>query len=80
MNITLSIDDEVVRRARKHAESLGTSMNQMVRDYLEQVAGKSDYEAIADEFKKLSLRATGDSKGWRFNREEIYEERLKWPR
>ena len=41
MNLTLSIDDEVVARARKRAEQLGTSVNQLVRDYLEQLNGLS---------------------------------------
>jgi antitoxin component of RelBE/YafQ-DinJ toxin-antitoxin module len=39
MNITLSVDDEVVRQARQIAEATGTSVNQMVRDYLAQLAG-----------------------------------------
>jgi Family of unknown function (DUF6364) len=75
MNLTLSVDDETVRLARKRAEALGTSVNQMVREYLEQLAGKSDAEADADEFIRLSLEAHGNSNGWKFNREEIHERR-----
>jgi hypothetical protein len=73
MNITLSIDDEVVRRARQQAEVLGTSVNQLVRDYLEQLAGKRDPAADAAEFARLSRIAPGNSRGWKFNREEIHE-------
>ena len=73
MNITLSIDDEVIRRARQQAEVLGTSVNQLVRDYLAQLAGARDREADAAEFTRLSLLSHGDSKGWKFNREEIHE-------
>jgi hypothetical protein len=73
MNITLSIDDEVVRRARQQAEVLGTSVNQLVRDYLEQLAGKRDPADRAAEFSRLSRLSHGDSKGWKFNREEIHE-------
>lgn len=39
MNLTLSVDDEVVQRARQRAEQMGTSVNQLVREYLEQLAG-----------------------------------------
>ncbi|MBV8728261.1 MAG: CopG family transcriptional regulator, partial [Acidobacteriia bacterium] len=36
MNITLSIDDDVIGEARRRANAMGTSVNQLVRDYLEQ--------------------------------------------
>jgi Family of unknown function (DUF6364) len=73
MNITLSIDDEVIRRARRQAEVLGTSVNQLVRDYLEQLAGVRDPVADAAEFARLSRLSHGNSRGWKFNREEIHE-------
>jgi hypothetical protein len=68
MNITLSVDDEVIRRARRQAEVLGTSVNQ-----LEQLAGKRDPVADAAEFARLSRISHGNSRGWKFNREEIHE-------
>jgi len=71
MNITLSVDDEVVRAARERAEAMGTSVNQLVREYLEQLAGKTDLEAELEEFERLSLKGKGNSRGWKFNREEI---------
>ena len=73
MNMTLSLDDEVVIRARRKAEALGTSVNQLVREYLEQLAGTSDAEADAAEFERLSKLSKGDSRGWKFNREELHE-------
>jgi antitoxin component of RelBE/YafQ-DinJ toxin-antitoxin module len=73
MNVTLSVDDEVVSRARRRAEALGTSVNQLVREYLEQLAGKTDPNADADEFERLSKLAQGNSNGWKFNREELHE-------
>lgn len=73
MNITLSVDDETILRARRRAESLGTSVNQLVREYLEQLAGNSDPNSDAAEFENLSQLTQGDSKGWKFNREELHE-------
>jgi hypothetical protein len=73
MNVTLSVDEEVIREARRHAEALGTSVNQLVREYLERLAGKSDPIANAAEFERLSRLAQGDSGGWKFNREELHE-------
>jgi hypothetical protein len=75
MNITLAVDDEVIESARRKAESLGTSVNKLVREYLEQLAGKSDPAANTAEFERLSLLAGGHSRGWKFNREEIHERR-----
>jgi hypothetical protein len=73
VNITLSVEDEVVERARHRAEALGTSLNQMVREYLAQVAGKTDAEAEADEFDRLSRLARGNSRGWKFDRDELHD-------
>ena len=71
MNLTLSIDEQLATRARKRAEAMGKSLNQLVRDYLETVVGHDDAERSIEEFKSLSGR--GNSHGWRFNRDEIHE-------
>jgi len=73
MNLTLSIDDRLVQQARKMAEAKGTSLNQLIRDYLEDLTSQSDPEAEIEELRRLSLGGQGRSKGWKFNREEIYE-------
>jgi antitoxin component of RelBE/YafQ-DinJ toxin-antitoxin module len=73
MNITLSIDDEVIQQARRRAEAMGTSVNQLVREYLEQLAGKTDPKADAVEFEHLSRSSRGNSHKWKFNREELHE-------
>ena len=75
MNVTLSIEDRVIQRARQRAEALGTSVNQLVREYLEQLAGSTNPEEDAAEFERLSRAAKGNSRGWKFNREEIHERR-----
>ncbi len=71
MNITLSVDEKTVARARKRAEAMGTSLNQVIRDYLQKLAGSDDPERSIEEFRRLS--GGGHSKGWRFNRDEIHE-------
>ena len=75
MNVTLSIEDEIILEARRRAEAMGTSVNQLVREYLEQLTGKSHPDADAAEFEKLSRMAKGNSRGWKFNREELHERR-----
>ena len=73
VNVTLSVDDEVIREARRRAEAMGTSVNQLVREYLEQFVGKTDLKADATEFERLSRAAQGNARGWKFNREELHD-------
>jgi hypothetical protein len=73
MDITVSVDDEVILRARRRADAVGTSVEKLVQEYTEQLAGKSDPNEGAAEFERLSKLADGDSHGWKFNREELYE-------
>ncbi len=54
---------------------MGTSMNQLIREYLEQLAGTSDPAVDAAEFERLSHLAKGDSRGWKLNRGELHERR-----
>ncbi len=75
MNLTRSVAEEIVKAARRRAEAMGTSVNQLVREYLEQLAGKPDRTALVAEFRELTRTASGNSRGWKFNREEIHERR-----
>lgn len=70
MNITLSIDERVAERARQAASAMGKSLNQAVRDHLEQLAGMADLGEQAAAFE-VSARATpGRLSGWQFDRDE----------
>ena len=44
-NITLSIEDEIVKKVRKIAVDQDTTLTAMVRDYLRSVARRGDAEA-----------------------------------
>jgi replicative DNA helicase len=69
MTLQLSIDDHIIQEARKVAESMGTSIDQLVQDYLASMT----IEAELEELKRLSKEAKGDSRGWKFNRDELYD-------
>jgi 5-carboxymethyl-2-hydroxymuconate isomerase len=80
MNITLSIDERVVGRARERLRATGKTVNQEIREHLAHLAGDDDVQLERDlEFLK-STAGLGNSNGWKYNREDAYEERLKWPR
>jgi hypothetical protein len=71
MNVTLSVDEQLVARAREKADAMGKSLNQLIRDYLQTLVGGDDPERSIAEFQRLS--GTGNSRGWRFDRDEIHE-------
>ncbi len=71
MNITLSIDENIAQEARKIATGMGTSLNQLIRNYLELLTKKQQSESDLQEF--ISLSGQGHSSGWKFNREELHE-------
>jgi hypothetical protein len=46
-NLTLTLDEDLLRAARKVAIDRNTSVNQMVRDYLERVVRETDQRQTA---------------------------------
>jgi Family of unknown function (DUF6364) len=71
MNITLSIDEKTAQRAREAAQKMGKSLNQAVRDYLEQLAGNERAAQECEEYLARCLGGGGGQlNGWKFNREE----------
>jgi hypothetical protein len=73
MNITLSIDEDIVMQAREAAAAMGKSLNEVIREDLERLIKRDQRAQGFAELKALS--GQGDAKGWHFNRGELYEER-----
>jgi len=70
VKIRVKVDDRVLARARARAEAVGKTIEQLISEYIEKLAN-DDPERDMEEFRRLSGR--GNSRGWRFNRDEIYE-------
>ena len=51
MNLTITVDDEILRRSRIRALQQGTSVNALLREFLESYAGAAS-EAEAREAEK----------------------------
>ena len=79
VNITLSIDEQIAERAREKLRAMGKSLNQEIRDHLQHIAGDDDLERDIDFFEKTSGLGRPEA-GWKWNRDEIYQDRTKWPR
>ena len=71
MNITLSIDENLVERARERLRATGKTINQEIREHLQHIVGEDDLERDLEFLEKNS--GLGDSKGWKWNREDAYE-------
>ncbi len=70
MNITLSVDERIADEARRAASAMGKSLNQAVRDYLEQLARAHQLQQQLDAFEASALATPGRLHGWKFDREE----------
>ena len=71
-NLTLSVDEGLLERARERLRATGKTVNQEIREHLQHVAGDDDQLAADMEFLE-KYSGMGDSKGWKWNREEAYE-------
>lgn len=73
-NLTITIDDELLKQARIRALQHGTSVNALLRDYLIAYAGRDEEQerALAD-LLDLSLHATSRSAGAIWTRDELHE-------
>lgn len=71
MNITLSIDERVADQARQAAQAMGKSLNQAVRDHLEQLAGRAQLESEIDAFLESTATTPGRLRGWKFERDQV---------
>jgi Family of unknown function (DUF6364) len=76
VNLTLSVDDVAVERAREAARQQGTSLNALIRRYIEALAGRSTGAEVAKAMQQLWREHGGRSGGQRIRREDAYEARL----
>jgi len=74
MNITISMDDVLVEKARALASRQGTSLQEMLRRYVETLVGADPVDAVVDELMELFETSGGRSDGYRFRREDAYDE------
>lgn len=76
-NLTITVDEDLLRRARIRALEQGTSINAVLRAYLEAYAGGEAVTRARARFADIARRArTGSGKAGRsWNRDELHERR-----
>jgi hypothetical protein len=75
-NLTISVDEDLLRRARGLARKQGTSLNALLRGYLETLVGEQPGDLVADELLMLMHTHGGRSGGRKIGRDELYEDRV----
>jgi hypothetical protein len=76
VNITISIDDALLERARRLAHQQGTSVQELLRRYLASLVGEASGEEVTRELLDLMEQEGGRSGGAPFRRADAYEGRL----
>ena len=76
--LTIRVDDDLLLRARLRASQEGTSINAIVREFLESYAGKSGQVEAVNEFLRIARenRASSGPEGRTWRREDLYKDRL----
>lgn len=73
-NLTITIDDETLKKARMRALTQGTSVNAVLRQFLKAYAGaRSEQEEAVSSLLSLSQGAQSRRGGKRWTRESLYE-------
>lgn len=74
-NLTLSIDDDLLRRARIKALEHGTSVNALLREYLEAFTGAASTRRALDAFLEIAARhrGRGPDQGRTWTRDELHD-------
>lgn len=74
-NLTVTIDDDVLLRARRRALDHGTSVNALVRDYLQSFVGADDTVDAGRALVAISHRASASSgsHGRRWTRDDAHD-------
>ena len=70
-NITISLDEDLLKSGRRYAEKHQTSVNALIRKLLEQTV-RLQSDAWLEECFTLMDRAGANSKGRRWQREDLY--------
>src|SRR5437763_16313810 len=91
MNLTLSVDDKLVEKARQVASRQGTSLQALVRQYIETLAGSREGAALVERLEEQwreadKLLRSHPPRNYKFDRDGLYEGRVgrgrrgeEWP-
>lgn len=72
-NLTITVDDDSLRKARIRALQEGTSVNSLLRDFLEAYAGvREEQQNAAEKIAALSQKAASRRGQKKWTRDELH--------
>ena len=75
-NLTIALDDDLLQKARVRAAQQGTSVNAVLREYLEEwTHRKAAQRRAIEQFIEASKRSKASSGGRTWTRDELHERR-----
>lgn len=75
-NVTVAVDEKLLDESREYARKHQTTLNALIRKLLEREVGARRRDHWVDEFRELTAKAGGNSRGWKWNREELYDRKV----
>lgn len=72
-NLTISLDEDIIREARVRAIREGTSLSAKVREFLAQYGQETSSRAAGQGFLDLARQSHANSKGVHWSREDAYD-------
>ena len=73
-NLTLSVDEKILAAVRRYASQHDTSLNKLVRDFLERIAKRQDQARdVRSRIRELSERSPARLGGSRPRRDALHE-------
>jgi hypothetical protein len=74
-NITMSIEDSLLKRARRAAMERDASLSDLFRSFLGELVEREEAKRgyLADELDKLFAESAASSQGLRWTRDELHE-------
>ena len=76
-NLTITIDEDVLKKARIRALEEGTSVNAILREYLEAYTGlRRSHEAVVANILHLSKKSRSRKGSARWTRDDLHDRSL----
>ena len=77
-NLTLTVDEEVLRAANKIAQDRNTSLDELIREYLNGLVGDpAVWKSAAERFRDLSKHSKADMGPITWTRDDLHD-RKQW--
>jgi hypothetical protein len=75
-NVTLAMDERLLEESREYARKHHTTLNAMIRKLLQQKVTRPLAVDWLKELLRIADEGHGNSRGWKWNREEIYDRKV----